>query len=63
MERAIDNKEIGFIDFSKLSSHDWAHRPRLSGPKESSAIEKFPHRSALFPIYLPPALARFALDL
>jgi hypothetical protein len=24
MEHAIDNKEIGFMVFSKLTSHDWA---------------------------------------
>jgi hypothetical protein len=42
MEHAIDNKEIGFIVFSKLTSHDWAQHPRLSAPKESSAIEKLP---------------------
>ena len=42
MEHAIDDKEIGFIVFSKLTSHDWAQHPRLSAPKESSAIEKLP---------------------
>ena len=39
MEHAIDNKEIGVMVYSKLTSHDWAHHPRLSAPKESSAIE------------------------
>ena len=34
MEHAIDNKEIGFIVFSKLTSHDWAQHLRLSAPKE-----------------------------
>ena len=42
MEHAIDNKEIGFIVFSKLTSHDWAQHLRLSAPKESSAIETLP---------------------
>ena len=39
MEHAIDNKEIGFIVFSKLTSHDWAQHLLLSALKESSAIE------------------------
>ena len=42
MEHAIDNEEIGFIVFSKLTSHDWAQRLRLSAPKESNAIETLP---------------------
>ena len=42
MEHAIDNEEIGFIVFSKLTSHDWAHHVRLSAPKESNAIETLP---------------------
>ena len=42
MEHAIDNKEIGFIVFSKLTSHDWAQRLCLSAPKESNAIETLP---------------------
>ena len=42
MEHAIDNEEIGFIVFSKLTSHDWAQRLHLSAPKESNAIETLP---------------------
>ena len=42
MEHAIDNAEMGFIVFSKLTSHDWAQHPRLSAPKESNAIETLP---------------------
>ena len=42
MEHAIDNEEIGFIVFSKLTSHDWAQRLCLSAPKESNAIETLP---------------------
>ena len=42
MEHAIDNAEMGFIAFSKLTSHDWAQHLRLSAPKESNAIETLP---------------------
>ena len=42
MEHAIDNAEMGFIVFSKLTSHDWAQHLRLSAPKESNAIETLP---------------------
>ena len=39
MAHAIDNADIRFILFSKLTSHDWAQHLRLSAPKESNAIE------------------------
>ena len=66
MEHAIDNKEIGFIVFSKLTSqlatighNTFAYQLQ----KKVVQSRHFPHRSALFLIYLPPALSRFALDL
>ena len=34
MEHAIGNKEIGFIVFSKLTSHDWAQHPALVYQRE-----------------------------
>ena len=57
MEHAVDNAEMGFIVFNKLTSHDWAQHLRLSAPKESNAIETLPASQCSLSIYLPPALS------
>ena len=64
MEHAIDNAEMGFIVFSKLTSHDWAQHLRLSAPKESNAIETLPtSQCSLFYLFAARSLTLWSRSL